>query len=225
MTKIFLTIMPLVLAAAVSPADFVVLIKILAGAHHQRRNALAFILGGLLMYLLVLIATVLVFEHQLGHPPVIHHPHNLDHALVNFTLAGLAVFLFVRMLLKNESERPEEHAKTADGPIKCFYIGLGMKLLSLNAMLPFIAAVHEVSESGLRVDERMVVFALAISIVVLPMILPYLGFLLNERQALKIIVPIGDFIDKHKNNLVKVMLPIVAILLCYHGFLYLGLLK
>ncbi|MEI6287531.1 MAG: GAP family protein [Bacillota bacterium] len=225
METIFIKIMPLILAAAVSPADFVVLIKILAGAHHQRRNALAFILGSSLMYLLVAIATMLVFEHQLGHPPVVRQPHNLDHALVNFTLAGLAVVLFIRMLLKNDSEQPEPNAKAADGPLKCFFIGMGMKVLSLNAMLPFIAAVHEVSESGLGVDDRMVVFALGIGIAVLPMLLPYVGFVLNKRLALKIVVPIGNFIDKHKNQVVKVMLPIVAVLLCYHGLVHLGLLK
>ena len=225
MSETIITILPLALASAISPADFVVLIKILAGAQHQRRNALAFILGGASMYVLVLVATVLAFEHSLGHPPVMHHPHNLDHAIVNFTLAGLAVFLFIRMLTACLPEKSIAEAKPADGPVSCYLLGLGMKLLSLNALLPFIGAVHEVSESGLWFDQRVVVFGMAIAIAILPMLVPFAVFLLNEQLALKLVVPIGNFIDRNKARVVKIALPLVAVIFCYHGFVYLGWLK
>ncbi|MEI7501536.1 MAG: GAP family protein [Bacteroidota bacterium] len=213
MFEVFLSIIPLSLAASVSPTSYLLFFNILVAKQHQLRNGMAFIIGGTLTYTSIAFVVLISIGNVTSD-----NPHNELHAVADFSLAAISlVLLFVMLREENKTEQKNE-GKKSSGIFPHVFSGAMIKLVSANTLPPFIAAIKDVSVAHLSIVAIASLFTSVILITMLPLIAPYLLFLLNKQRALVLLAPVDHFLGKYKNYINTIILILVALYLIYLGF-------
>ena len=214
MVEVFLSIIPLSFAASVSVTSYLLFFNILAAKQHQLRNGLAFIIGGTLTYLVIALVVLI----SVGNVSSNSNPHNLLHAVADFSLAAISLaLLFVMLREENKTEQKNE-SKKSSGIFPHVFSGAMIKLVSANTLPPFIAAIKDVSVAHLSMVAIAILCTSVILITMLPLIAPYLLYLFNKKRALVLLAPADHFLGKYKNYINSIILILVALYLIYLGF-------
>ncbi len=214
MFEVFLSIVPLSLAASVSVTSYLLFFNILAAKEHQLRNGLAFIIGGTLTYTVIAVVVLI----SVGKVTSNSNPHNALHAVADFSLAAISlVLLFVILRKENKTEHKKDGKKSSD-IFPHVLSGAMIKLVSANTLPPFIAAIKEISVAHLSIVAIAILCILVILITMLPLMAPYLLFLFNKQRALVLLAPVDHFLGKYKNYINSIILILVALYLIYLGF-------
>jgi hypothetical protein len=219
MGEIFLTTLPLSLAASISVTSFLLFFAPLLAPENQLRNGLAFIIGGIVAN----VGLTLVVLFSVGHAAPASSPHHgVIHASVNFTLAAICLILVLLSLKKKGAPKKKKANKTPGGFWTFIASGLVIRLLSANTVPPYIDAVKDVSGAHLPLIPSAVLCASILIVSMLPLIVIWLIFLFNKERALTIIHPCGRFLEKHKRSISNVTLVLIACYLVFLGFDHLG---
>ncbi len=220
MLELFITTLPLSLAAAVSVTSILVFFTIMVAKDKQLENGLAFIVGGIIAYTAILF--IVVFSFDKAAPP--DAPKHAEiHAIADFILAGLCALLVIKSFFKKGVEKVKKETKTPGGAFAYLGIGALMRAASANTLPPFIAAVKDVSGAHLSVESSVVMCVLIILITMSPMILPWLLFVFNKEKAIALINPVSRFLEKNKAKISNSVLIVIAVYLAMHGFKHLGI--
>jgi hypothetical protein len=217
MIQIFLTTLPLSLAASVSITSFLIFFTALLAPENQLRNGLAIIVGGIVANAGLTLVVLLSIGHAASSP----HHHNI-HAGVNFTLAAICLIVVLLSLKKKKAPRKKKESKMQGGVSAYVVSGMVIRLLSANTVPPYIDAVKDVSGAHLPIMPSTVLCALIMIISMLPLIVIWLIFLFNKEKALAIIHPLGKFLEKNKKNITNITMILIAIYLFILGFDHLG---
>ena len=213
MFEVFLSIIPLSLAASVSPTSYLLFFNILVAKQHQLRNGMAFIIGGTLTYTSIAFVVLISIGNVTSD-----NPHNELHAVADFSLAAISlVLLFVMLREENKTEQKNE-SKKSSGIFPHVFSGAMIKLVSANTLPPFIAAIKDVSVAHLSMVAIAILCTSVILITMLPLIAPYLLYLFNKKRALVLLAPADHFLGKYKNYINSIILILVALYLIYLGF-------
>ena len=213
MFEIIWITLPLALAASISPSCSVLFIQILSGKYHQRNHGLAFILGATLATIIVIAAALFSF----GHVTVAHKPHSLARAVFDFTLALLSLYLLMSSFLDAKRTSAKPKAERAGGFLRYLFLGLWMKIINVNTLPPLVGAIHEVAEADMSIAYKGMVYAVIAALTVLPMLIPYILFLVSKRLTLSLVKPIAAYVDCNKTKIVRLVLLLVMILTVIHG--------
>jgi hypothetical protein len=219
MGKIFLTTLPLSLAASISVTSFLLFFAILLAPANQLRNGLAFIVGGIVANAGLTVIVLFSFGHA---TPVGSSHHDIVHASVNFTLAAVCLVLVLLSLKKKDPSRKKNKSKMSGGIWAVVASGVLIRLLSANTVPPYIDAVKDVSGAHLPMMSSMVLCTSIMIISMLPLLVIWLVFLFNKERALAIIHPLGTFLEKHKKVINNVLLILIAFYMVFLGFHHLG---
>ena len=214
MFEVFLSIIPLSLAASVSVTSYLLFFNILAAKEHQLRNGLAFIIGGTLTYTIIAVVVLI----SVGNVTSNSNPHNVLHAVADFLLAAISLVLLYVMLREENKTEQKKDGKKSSGIFPHVLSGAMIKLVSANTLPPFIAAIKDVSVAHLSIVAIAILCTSVILITMLPLIAPYLLFLFNKQRALVLLSPVDHFLGKYKNYINSIILILVAIYLIYLGF-------
>ena len=218
MPELLAIIVPLSLAASISPTSYLLFFAILAGKENQLRNGLAFLVGGTAAYAGIL-AVVLA---TLGSPEAPAAPsHASLHGAIDFVLAAVALTLLVMILAKKGDSGPAKPKAQPAGLFAFVLSGASMKLLSANTLPPFIGAVREVAGASVSTAERATAYGVTLLVTMLPLLLPYVLFLFNRERTLALLGPAGAFLEKNKKPILATILGLVTLFLAYHGFIHL----
>lgn len=215
MFEIILTTLPLSIAAAVSPTSLLLLLAILMAKEGQVRNGMAYIAGGVLAYVGILVAVLLSYNSaaSLSKPP-----HNLLHGSVDLVLALVALGILVYLLQKGKSAGPKKPTNLPQGFLAYVMFGASMRVASANTIPPFISAVKAVAGAELTVAAEAAALSAVVLVTMLPIIAPFVLFLFNQEKALALLTPVGNFLTKHRIAIVSVILAAVTVQLAQHGY-------
>ncbi|MEI7726201.1 MAG: GAP family protein [Bacteroidota bacterium] len=219
MFETFLSTLPLSIASAISVTSILLFLAILVSGKNQVRNGLAFIIGGIITAVVITLVELLSI-HKVNPGT---SPDYAMHAVVDFVLAGICFLLLIITFIgwnKPEQEKKKEDKKPG-GVFTYIIMGALIKLVSANTLPPFIGAIKEVAAAQLGGTQVVVLCTMIILISMLPVIIPYLLFLLNQQKALVMIDPASVFLKKYKNLINSVVLTLVVFYLCYHGYIQL----
>jgi len=183
MLDLFISTLPLSLAAAISVTSILVFFTIMVGKDKQLENGLAFIVGGILAYSVILVIVLFSFGKA---APIGTPKHEEVHAIADFILAGLCALLVIKSLLKKDTAQKKKTTKVPGGALAYLGIGALMRAASANTLPPFIAAVKDVSGAHLPVESTVIMCVLIILISMFPMIIPWLLFVFNREKAIAI---------------------------------------
>lgn len=221
MVEIFLSTLPLSLAASVSVTSFLLFFAALLAKENQLRNGLAFIIGGVIANAVLMFAVLFSFGHA---APASSPYHNTIHAVANFILAAICLILVILSLKKKDEPKKKKEAKPPGGVFAYLVSGALMRLVSANTVPPFIDAVKDVSGGNLPVMSSIILCTLIMIVTMSPLIAIWLIFLFNKEKALALINPIGEFLDRNKKMISNITLILIAIYLVFLGFKHLGIL-
>ena len=215
MGEIFLTTLPLSLAASISITSFLLFFATLLAPENQLRNGLALIVGGIVANAGLTLAVLFSFGHA---APASSQHHDVIHASVNFTLAAICLILVLLSLKKKGAPTKKKKDRRPGGFGTYMMSGLVIRLLSANTVPPYIDAVKDVSGAHLPLMPSAVLCSLILIVSMLPLIVIWLIFLLNKERALAIIHPLGQFLEKHRKSISNVTLVLIACYLVCLGF-------
>lgn len=220
MENLFLTTLPLSLAAAISVTSILVFFTIMVGKDKQLENGLAFITGGIIAYAVVLLIVLFSFNKAV---PAGAPKHTEIHAIADFILAGLCALLIIKSFIKKDVAEEKKDTKMPGGAFAYLGVGALMRIASANTLPPFVAAVKDVSAAHLSVESSVIMCALIMLISMFPMIIPWLLFVFNREKAIAIINPVSRFLEKNKSKISNTVLIVIAVYLAMHGFKHLGM--
>jgi cytochrome c biogenesis protein CcdA len=159
MERTLLQILPLALAASLSPTGLLFVTAILGGKGNARKNALLFVIGGTLFLVVLGLVIMSVFNHTVV--PSEHHKRLS--ALIDI-IFGVLIILIVWSSLVFKRTRKATKKKTRNRP----YIIVGFLFMMINTStnIPFAAASKIIADSGLPVQEIAVLFTLLVVITI-----------------------------------------------------------
>jgi len=223
MLQTFLNILPLALATGISMALFMFLVMILMRKDRQAVNSLVFIIG-VFTALIVVGGLMVVFIKPAIHSATeaTHSPKSLVHGVVDVVLGIACLLLTARNLMSKKEEKTDEKAGKKEtmaswGSAHFLAAGFGLRLLSLDTMPPFIGAMRDISMAHIADEEKILLLAVTSVIATLPLLIPWVMFVINPEKAISLLVPFKAFIERKKKAIVSIVLLLLALLFIHSG--------
>jgi len=206
MTDILFQILPLSLSAAISPTSFVLLIVIMSRNRNPVRGGLEFILGGICSLAAIGAAVILTIK---GADIFSRYDGRFLFPAIDFILGTTAIILLIKYALNKTPHKKEKKPSTGSFT-ECFMAGFWMRLLSSNTIPPFIGAVKAISVTKLSTGNMILLHVLNLTIALLPLIIPIALFIVSPGLAIKIFLPVKNYLEKHERAILCVILAWLA---------------
>jgi len=219
MLQTFINILPLALATGISIALFMFMMMILMRKDRQTANSFMFIIG-VFATLILVGGLMVIFIKPAVHD--LHQPKSLVHGVIDLVLAVACLLLVAHKILSKKAGIAEEKAGKKEimvswGPVHFLAAGFGLRLLSLDTMPPFIGAMRYISMAGIASGEKFLLLVITSIIATLPLLIPWIMFVINPERAISMLVPFKTFIDRRKKVIVCVILILLAALFIHTG--------
>jgi hypothetical protein len=216
MDQLFIKVLPLALASAVSPASLAVSLVILGGKSHPRTKALAYLLGGAAVAA-ALTAVGLLLAHT---DSTAENKHS--HAVTDATLGAVLVILGVAALVMKAGKDGSLLDRLDSQPERrqiatCGLMGLLAMGLNVSSQVPFLAAAREVGRADVSVEVKAAALGVAWLLLLLPMFLPLVMYLIAPQAAARIMTPISVAATKYGRYLVAAICLIIGAVFVYDG--------
>lgn len=211
MEKVFLEILPLALAATISPSGLLFVTLILSGKESPKRHAVLFLLGAI-TFLIVLGSFLLV-----TFKPAIDAASQPDRRSGYLDIAfGLLIIIFIGQgLVFGKKKKPEKEEKKRKRPF--LILGFGFMIINTSTLIPFIAACKIISDSDLPAAADLILLAFLILTTMLMISFPVIITVLMPKKSDVVMVPVKDFMQKHGSVIAKGYFLLIAAYLIFHG--------
>lgn len=217
MLEIFILTLPLSLAAAISVSSILVFFTIMVAKEKQLENGFAFMAGGVLAYCAIIVLMLLPFGKAAPAAP----KHAEIQAVADFILAGLCFLFVIKDFFEKKAFEKKDKNKKRRSALSYLGIGALMRVVSANTLPPFIAAIKDVLGAHLSIESSVILCLIIILTSMLPMIIPWMLFLVDKEKAVDFINPASRFLEKNKRTLNNTVLAVIAVYLVMHGFMHL----
>ncbi len=216
MDQLFLKVLPLALASAVSPGSLAIALVILGRPGHPRLSAFAYLLGATVVTIVFTILGLLLASGSVSAAG----PHT--HAQIDAVLGSLLLVLGVAALAMKPSK---DHAafsglsaQSEPRQLATFaFTGLLVMGLNVSSLVPFLAAVRTVGKAAVSDEVKILALSIAWLLLLLPMILPLVVYLVAPRAAAKILAPISAVATKYGRFLVAAICLILGAVFVWEG--------
>ncbi|MHB1382071.1 MAG: GAP family protein [Thermoleophilia bacterium] len=209
MARTLLEILPLVLAAALSPTSLVMVITILGGKGDARRNSLLFVTGGAIFLVLFGLAVMLVFNHVVIP---IDYKGRLSF-WIDIVLGAAIILLVFRSFFGKEKQDRKDKA----GNRPYLVVGFLMMLINSSTEVPFMAACKIITEARLPLWDAAILFSLQVIITMSLLSFPVALSYVAPRRSAAVLDRFGALITRYGNLLVKVIFLLVGAYLIWRG--------
>ncbi|MBI5871449.1 MAG: GAP family protein [Actinobacteria bacterium] len=210
MEKVFLEILPLALAATISPSGLLFVTLILSGKENPKRHAILFLLGAI-TFLIVLGSFLLV-----TFKPAIEAASQPDKRSGYLDIAfGVLIIIFIGQgLIFGKKKKPDKEKKRKR---PFLILGFGFMIINTSTLIPFIAACKIISDGGLPAAEDLILLAFLILTTMLMISFPVIITVLMPKKSDVVMVPVKNFMSKHGSVIAKSYFLLIAGYLIFHG--------
>ena len=207
-------VVPLALAATISPTGLLLILSILSSGDKPRRKSIFFLLGSLLFLIMAGIVVMLFFQPLAG---AFSEPARVSGA-VDIVLALLILLIVGRTALKRRQPQPARVLRQRPRP----YFALGFFYMFQNAstLIPFIAACKIIGEDGEPLWSSMLSFTVVVLVTMLMVSTPVIIACVAPKKSALALDPLKVFMKQHSDIIIQVVLAIfaaAAVYLLIHG--------
>ena len=210
MQKTLIEILPLALAAAMSPSGLLLVFTILSGKKDPKRGSLAFVLGSMLFLIVLGLLVMLTFNPAVKQA---NHPEKIS-AIIDIVLGSLILVVTGRSLLVKKKEK-KASGKSRKRPY--FVIGFFYMVVNTSTLIPFIAASKIIAENSLGPGGSVIAFVYLLVITMSLISLPVIMTFLLPAQSEKILGPLKSFMSRHGARIAQVFFLVIAVYLIARG--------
>jgi len=214
MFPLLLKIIPLDLAATLSPGILALALVLLGSQFRPRLRTFALFLGTLLT---AIILALLGLSLGQAAPSEIHP--TLVSAIIDLLLGAFFVFFGIRTLLSKERQTQSGENQKPQ-LIKWFIIGLIISITNFDAVFLLFTASKEVGGSGVSQIDKFILLLVNILFFTLPSLLPLVFYLITPSFAAKILTKVNQFVLKYSKYLIFIVFVIFGIYFLYRGLNY-----
>jgi len=211
MSGLLVKIIPLDLAATLSPGILALALVLLGSQFRPKLRTLALFLGTLIT------AIALAFLGlNLGQAaPSEIHP-TLVSAILDLILGAFFIYFGIRTLLMKERQTQSEKNQKPQ-LAKWFIIGLIISITNFDAVFLLFAASKEVGGSGVNELSKIILLFVNILFFTLPSLLPLIFYLIAPNFAGRILTKVNQFVLKYSKYLIFILFVIFGIYFIYRG--------
>jgi len=208
-------IIPLDLAATLSPGIFAVAIILLGNKFHPKIKVLSFLFGTLIVGIAIALAGFF-----LGQATPTDSKSNLATAIVDLALAIIFIILAIKVVYSKE-----RHLKTQEDSgyqiIKWLILGFIISATNFDALFLSFTAAKEVGGTGdIGSLAKMILLVVNLFFFSLPITLPLFLYLVFPNLAVKILEKINLFVLKYSRYILAGLFLIFGFLLLWRGINY-----
>jgi len=214
MFETLVKVIPLDLAATISPVLFGLVIYLLSKKDRPKASALAVLLGALLVGTGITIA-----GFYIGDIPATAPKHALITSVVDLALGILfIVYGFKKILIaKPVKKEQEEHGGSV---LKWFFAGVLLSIVNDSFFLIF-ASAKEVGASGFESWEKLIFLIINVFFFTLPATLPIFIVIIIPKLAESILAKINRFLTNYSDFIIFVLFMVFGIYFAIKGLSFL----
>jgi len=198
MAGLFLSILPLAAASALSPGILAVSITLLS--RKDTHAAMALFFGGLLVALLLAGAGIFVAQGDDKAVEALGFQPRAADIAIGALLAAFGIKVMLEKPKKGEGAPPD--AKKAHGTLKWLAISFLGNITNFDAVLLNLAAVREIFNSTTVLTYKLSLLAFCDFFFVAPALLPLLFYLAAPEKSQRALAPVGRWMQKYGRYLV-----------------------
>lgn len=211
MFEVLIKIIPLDLAATLSPGILALALVLLGSHFHPRLRTFSLFLGTLV----VGVALALI-GFSLGQVAPSEVKQTLFSAIIDLLLGGIFIFLGIRavtakerMIASQEAQRPQI--------IKWILIGLIIAATNFDAVFLSLAAAKEVGGSGIDELNKIILLVVNILFFTLPITLPLIFYLILPEFAGRVLGRANQAVLRYSKYIIFVLFVIFGLYFIYRG--------
>ncbi|MBU0731352.1 GAP family protein [Patescibacteria group bacterium] len=216
MWEVLIKVIPLNLAATLSPGLLAATLFLLGSKLKPKGQALALLLGALLVGVLVVMLGIF-----LGNPHPESHTEKMVAAIINIVLGAAFLVFAIRGLVSKEKKIK---FKTGDKPkyLALFLIGIAVNATNFDAVFLSLTAAKEATDSPDISDlAKMFFYCLNVFFFTLPIWLPIGFFLVAPKVAAPLLSKLNKIVIKYSKYIISIIFLIMGIWLLYSGIKFL----
>lgn len=210
MEKVFLQVLPLAVAGAVSPTGLLFVMMILSGKDNPNRKALSFVIGSTVFLIVLGIFVGYTYKsavHTASRPKLIS-------AVVDIGLGLLILAIVIRSVFLEKKEKP---AKERKWKIPYLLVGFMYMIINISTLIPFIAAIKVIADDKLESGDNLFLFAAVLVITMFMIAFPVVITFLAPKSSERILGPVKTFMSKHGSQIADVYFALMAVYLILKG--------
>lgn len=211
MGGLLLKIIPLDLAATLSPGILALAIVLLGSKNYPKIKTLALFLG-----ILVVGIIIAILGFTLGKNTTNNYQQTQLSAIVDLIVGIIFFILALNIIFSKERKR---RIKDDDNPhiFKWLLIGIIIAATNLDALFLSFTAAKEVGESNINDLMKTILLVINLFFFTLPITLPGFFYLLMPDLASRILTKINQFVLKYSRFVLAFIFIIFGILLLFKG--------
>jgi len=223
---LLLQVLPLAIAAAVSPTVFAAAVLILSSPYHPKTKATAMLAGGAVPFIVIGLGLIGLFRRlQLRLPPF-RIPVLSARLDIAFGLVLIAVAIRLLLRAPTIAERGSSQAAGAAASrdahaLRFFAFGVWSMGTDLTTIALFVPAAHAIAAASVPVLGKIAVFVVVVAVILSPILIPLIVALVAPDDVERVLAPIGEFARKHTRDAVLALVAIFGAYLLTRGVLML----
>lgn len=216
MLQLLAKIIPLDLAATLSPGILALALLVLGSKNGQIKKLLAFLAGILLIGIIIT-----CFGFSLGQASNNGAVENFGEAIVDLFLALIFIVWGIKIIVTKEKSRRLSAQENIKHPIlRWFLIGLIIAGTNFDADLLILAAAKEAGDALVNSFEKWLALGINLFFFTLPVTLPLAVYLLFPRAAEPALAKMNLFVLKYSRYIIFVLFMIFGLYLLVRGLKY-----
>ena len=226
MLGLLLQVLPLAIAAAVSPTVFAAAVLILSSPYHPKTKAMAMLAGGAVPFIVIGLGLIRLFQRLQVRLPPFRIPVLSARLDIAFGLVLIAVAIRLLLKMPTVAERGSSQAAgAARSPdahvLRFFAFGVWSMGTDLTTIALFVPAAHAIAGASVPVVGKIAVFVLVVAVILTPILAPLIVAFVAPDDVERVLVPIGGFARKHTRDAVLVLVAVFGAYLLTRGVLIL----
>jgi threonine/homoserine/homoserine lactone efflux protein len=210
MERTLLEILPLALAAALSPTGLLFVTAIIGGKGNARRNALLFVVGGIIFLAVLGLVIMLVFNHT-----VVPSDHHKKLSAWIDIIFGALIILVVWSSLFIKRKKKATKVKKRQRPY--VIVGFFFMMINTSTNIPFAAASKTIADSGLPPPENAVLFIVLVLITISMFAFPVVFSYVAPEKSEVVLGKARTFMQRYGAQLTRAFFIVVGIYLVVKG--------
>ena len=212
MLEVFLKILPLAIASAASPIILAATVALLS----KKNFGCAFsFLAGCVLAAAVLAAVGISFAAE---DDKVAESMGFSPSIFDIAIGALFLAFGIKVLVEKPAAKQDvPRAGKSGGKIKWFAIGLIGSITNFDAALLNITAVRAIFNSGIALLPKLSLLAFCDFFLLSPALLPIALCILAPEKSQKLLVPVGNAMNKYGRYVVAAIFIIFGILLIKNG--------